>query len=153
MGTKTGTAEKVSTEVCLHAEMAYQQARARGGPQRTRAELRAQKPHKGSCYTSSMCAWGHLPDSGREVMVLVVVDEPRGARHFGSEIAGPAAVSILKEALGVTHGSVPASEAPAAGFAPLEDGNSPGKAGRNGFELMRRALPEQPWREDAHAPR
>lgn len=154
MGTKTGTAQKVGGEVCLHTEMAYQRDLAKGEPKRTRAELRAQKAHPGDCYTSSMCAWGHLPDSPREVLVLVVVDEPRGGRHFGSEIAGPAAVSILKEALGYTHGGVRAKDAPSPGFAPLATPLD--KAGatapkQDPFGVRLRALPEQPWREAGHA--
>jgi len=155
MGTKTGTAEKVGTEVCLHAEMAYNRDRARGTQAAlSRAELRARKPHRGSCYTSSMCAWGHLDDSSREVLVLVVVDEPRGARHFGSEIAGPAAVSILKEALGYTHGGVRTKDAPRPGFAPMEKLAAPAGGAlrsKDGFESRVRALPEQPWREAGHA--
>jgi cell division protein FtsI/penicillin-binding protein 2 len=155
MGTKTGTAQKVPDEVCLHAELAYNRDRARSGaPALTRAELRAQKPHRGSCYTASMCAWGHLPDSSREVLVLVVVDEPRGSAHYGSEIAGPAAVSILKEALGYTHGGVRAKDAPQPGFAPLEAlaprGGS-AAAHKDIYESRLRALPEQPWGEAGRA--
>jgi hypothetical protein len=155
MGTKTGTAQKVGTEVCLHAEMAYNRERAQNGaPALTRAQLRARKPHAGNCYTASMCAWGRLPDSQREVLVLVVVDEPRGGRHYGSEIAGPAAVSILKEALGYTHGGVRAKDAPQPGFAPLEKLALPagGAArGKDEYEARVRALPGQPWREAGHA--
>ena len=101
-----------------------------------------------------MCAWGHLDDSSREVLVLVVVDEPRGARHFGSEIAGPAAVSILKEALGYTHGGVRTKDAPRPGFAPMEKLAAPAGGAlrsKDGFESRVRALPEQPWREAGHA--
>ncbi|MFT5080601.1 MAG: hypothetical protein ACI84E_001258, partial [Planctomycetota bacterium] len=55
---------------------------------------------------SSIAAVGHLPDSPsgveREIFVLVVVDEPQGEK-FGSRVAGPAAVAVLAEALGVTR--------------------------------------------------
>jgi hypothetical protein len=155
MGTKTGTAQKVESEVCLHAELAYNRDFAKGAsPALTRAQLRARKPHGGSCYTASMCAWGHLPDSSREVLVFVVVDEPRGVRHYGSEIAGPAAMSILKEALGYTHGGVRAKDAPQPGFAPLD--KPPQTAGgaaakKDGIETRVRALPGQPWREAGRA--
>lgn len=159
MGTKTGTAQKVGNEVCLHTELDYQRELAHGGARRTREDLRAHKPHGGSCYTCSMCAWGRLPDSQREVLVLVVVDEPRGTRHYGSEIAGPAAISILKEALGYTHGGVRASGGASAGFAPLDEdlskrASQPGTPRKKDkYDELRRSLGEQPWREDAHAPR
>jgi cell division protein FtsI/penicillin-binding protein 2 len=155
MGTKTGTAQKVKGEVCLHAELAYNRDFAKGlSPQQTRAQLRERKPHSGDCYTCSMCAWGHLPDSTREVLVMVVVDEPRGIRHYGSEIAGPAAMSILKEALGYTHGGVRALDAPRQGFAPLESQSTTGGAAaprKNTYESRTRTLPDQPWREAGHA--
>ena len=153
MGTKTGTAQKVGGEVCLHTEMAYQRELAQGGPHRTRQELKGLKSHGGPCYTSSMCAWGHLPDSTREVMVLLVVDEPRGGSHYGSEVAGPATISILKEALGYTHGGVRVNEAPKSGFAPLEiQFGKPGAAAKqDSFGVRLRALPEQPWREVGRA--
>ncbi len=155
MGTKTGTAQKVKGEVCLHAELEYNRDFAKGrSPALSRAQLRTRKPHSGDCYTCSMCAWGHLPDSSREVLVFVVVDEPRGIRHYGSEIAGPAAMSILKEALGYTHGGVRSADAPRAGFAPF--GNLAGSAGgaaprKDAFETRTRTLPAQPWREAGHA--
>jgi cell division protein FtsI/penicillin-binding protein 2 len=155
MGTKTGTAQKVKGEVCLHAELAYNRDFAQGrSAQQTRAQLRARKPHSGDCYTCSMCAWGHLPDSNREVLVMVVVDEPRGIRHYGSEIAGPAAMSILKEALGYTHGGVRALDAPSRGFAPLESQSSTAGGAaphKNTYESRTRTLPDQPWREAGHA--
>jgi len=155
MGTKTGTAEKLPTEVCLHAEMAYNRERAKhAAPALTRAQLLSKKSHARGCYTASMCAWGRLPDSPREVMVLVVVDEPRGSRHYGSEIAGPATISILKEALGYTHGGVRAKDAPRPGFAPLEMAAVPAGGtpkSKEAFESRVRALPEQPWREAGRA--
>jgi len=155
MGTKTGTAQKVKGEVCLHAELAYNRDFAKGAsPALTRAQLRARMPHGGSCYTCSMCAWGHLPDSTREVLVYVVVDEPRSVKHYGSEIAGPAAMSILKEALGYTHGGVRVMDAPHPGFAPIEkplQTAGAGAAKKDGIESRARTLPLQPWREAGRA--
>jgi hypothetical protein len=103
MGTKTGTAQKVPGEVCLHVELQHNQEHGCRGAAECRRQLAGQHVHGGPCYTSSMCIWGRRLDGGREVMVLVVVDEPRGARHFGSQVAGPAAKAILREALGLTH--------------------------------------------------
>lgn len=124
MGTKTGTTEKVGTELCLHLELEHnrlvREGKASGGEahrcgRTCRAELVAREtPHKGSCYTSSICAFGHLQTDeealAREVMVLVVVDEPRGGEKFGSRVAGPAAMRILQEALGRTEDGVSLAE-------------------------------------------
>ena len=54
-------------------------------------------------YTSSVVAVGHLPGTyaSREIMVLVVVDEPHEGK-FGSAVAGPTAVALLAEALGLS---------------------------------------------------
>ena len=49
-----------------------------------------------------MCIFGRHPETGREIMVLVVADEPRGKEKYGSRVAGPTAVAILREALGLT---------------------------------------------------
>ena len=38
----------------------------------------------------------------REVMAFIVVDEPRGEHYYGSQIAGPAVMKVLQEALGLT---------------------------------------------------
>jgi len=38
----------------------------------------------------------------REIMTFIVVDEPRGERYYGSQIAGPAVMKVLQEALGLT---------------------------------------------------
>lgn len=113
MGTKTGTAEKISTELCLHVEL--QHNRELQDPEGKHGELHRcdsecrealkalPKPHRRSCYTSSICAFGRLPGTDRELMVLLVVDEPRGKEKYGSRVAGPAARRVLFEALGVTH--------------------------------------------------
>lgn len=110
MGTKTGTSEKTPDELCLHTELQHNRdlrdkkvpdSHGCGGA--CRGELRqVQKGHR-KCYTSSICAFGRLPETEREVMVLVVVDEPQGKNHYGSQIAGPAAKAILHEVLGLTR--------------------------------------------------
>lgn len=115
MGTKTGTTMKNSGIVCSHLLMPLATEYTEAGFVPTIAQVKADrarllqtaKPHdRSSCYTSSIAAVGHLPDSPsgveREIFVLVVVDEPRGEK-FGSRVAGPAAVSVLAEALGVTR--------------------------------------------------
>jgi hypothetical protein len=107
-----------------------------------------------------MCAFGRLPESDREVIVLVVVDEPRGGKKYGADVAGRAAVSILKEALGLTRGGVPTVHDDAPGpFAPLgveaaADPRATAPAGHSGHAPVR--LPrtsDQPWAEDEHASR
>ncbi len=108
LGTKTGTAQKVPSELCVHVELAHNVEHHKAGTscsRACRARLKgAAKPH-GVCYTSSMCVWGSREGDSREVMVLVVVDEPRGEAKYGSRVAGPTAMRILREALGVTrHG-------------------------------------------------
>jgi hypothetical protein len=98
MGTKTGTAEKVATEVCLHVELEHQQ-RHHECDQACRRSLKGVRVHDRSCYTSSMVTFGRLPEDEREVLVFVVVDEPRGRDKFGADVAGEAAVEILARAL------------------------------------------------------
>jgi len=108
IGTKTGTTEKVGAELCLHVELPHNaEVHGDGEPclKACRNQLKGQKAHKVSsrpCYTCSTCAFGYLPDDGREVLVLVVVEDPRGEEKFGSRVAGPAAVSILRRSLGLT---------------------------------------------------
>lgn len=140
MGTKTGTAQKVGDEVCLHVEAEHHLHHAGcTGSRACRQKLVGQKPHRGLCYTSSMCIFGRLPDSEREVLVLVVVEEPRKGRKFGADVAGPAAYAILAEALGRTHGGVrPKGDAPP-GFV--------------SFEAPGITLSEQPWMEVDRAAR
>lgn len=105
VGTKTGTAERVPSELCIHLELAHQAQHAEQHTSCSRA-CRASakslpKPHAKSCITLSMAAFGRRLDSEREVLVLVMVDEPLKGR-YGSDTAGPAAVAILREALGDT---------------------------------------------------
>ncbi len=112
MGTKTGTAEKVATELCLHVELEHNEL-ARGlsghscGKACRRELLSRGRQHRMSCYTSSICAFARVPGDDEERMVLLVVDEPRGKEKFGSRVAGPAAMRILQEALGRTVQGVP----------------------------------------------
>jgi hypothetical protein len=137
MGTKTGTAERTAAELCLHVELAHIKAHGCNGSAACRAALKGQKAHRGSCYTSSMCIFGHRPEGGREVMVYVVVDEPRGKLHYGSEVAGPAALAILREALGFTR-----------------DGGEVEQAGPDGFHAVTEAAldaGDQPWAESTRA--
>lgn len=146
MGTKTGTAQKVPGEVCLHAELAHNRQHACRGARACRAKLVNVRPHNSSCYTSSMCIFGRLPGSEREVMVLVVVDEPRGGKKYGSDVAGPAAAGILKEALGYTRDGNRVLPPPVDGFAPLDERCPPRVAGR--IEVS-----EAPWLEVTGASR
>jgi hypothetical protein len=120
IGTKTGTTEKVPTEMCLHVELPALAQHALDGTRMTTAERRSlatQREHFGrrrsTCYTSSMCAIGRMHD-GRELMVLIVVEDPTGPEKFGSLVAGPTAVAVLRRALGLPrkHGEALADSAP-----------------------------------------
>lgn len=163
MGTKTGTAQKVPGEVCLHVEAQHHLDHPGcTGERACRTKLAGQRSHKSACYTSSMCIWGHLPFEGDahadgshgapgELMVLVVVDEPRKGKKFGADVAGPAAIAILKEALGLTRNGTRPSELSAEGFAAIE-----GDAARALDQRASSLLAEQPWMESTearHAPR
>ncbi|MBI5365126.1 MAG: hypothetical protein HZA53_18255 [Planctomycetes bacterium] len=140
MGTKTGTAQKVPGEVCLHVEAQHHMEHAGcTGSKGCREKLQGLKAHKGPCYTSSMCAWGRLPGDPRELLVLVVVDEPRKGKKFGADVAGPAAAAILKEALGHTHGGV------------LPEAIGP--EGFQAFQAPAAQLSDRPWMEVSGAPR
>ncbi len=108
VGTKTGTTEKVPTEVSLHVEWPRQIELAAEGLPWTTAEHRALIGerqnlgfHERICYTSSMCVVGRLPGNEREVLVLLVVDEPRSRKKFGADVAGAAAVAIMRHAHGL----------------------------------------------------
>jgi len=114
---KTGTTEKEAGVACLHLELDRNERNAglEGGSAHPDfvpfSSLRGVPvPHGGSCYTSSICLAGRVPGSEREVMVLMVVDEPRARKKFGSDVAGPPAIRVLKEALGLTMGGVPLHE-------------------------------------------
>lgn len=139
---KTGTTEKEPGVVCLHKELERNAHNAQlpGGRQDpgfvTFNQIKQQpKPHSRSCYTSSICLVGRVPGEEREVMVLIVVEEPTTKLKFGSDVAGPWAIAALKEALGLTvHGEPVAERAvwePSYGYEEAPEG----------------AL--QPWREAA----
>ncbi len=121
VGTKTGTAQKVSTEICLHVELAHQAWHSKQGTscnRQCRAKLAGvSRPHS-DCYTSSMVIFGRREDGGREVMVYVVVDDKTAGERYGSAAAGPAAAAILREALGLTAYSEPLEKLDAKGFVP-----------------------------------
>lgn len=111
MGTKTGTTWKEDGVLSTRVELEALAAHIYAGNQPTNAEWRAERKALQAAhrfdkneYTSSVIAVGHLPggDPSDEVMVLVVVDEPREGK-FGSQVAGPTAVALLAEALGVTR--------------------------------------------------
>lgn len=120
VGSKTGTAQKVPSEVCLHVELAERARWEAEGLPATRERMeslgRLAKPHP-RCYTSSICVFGRAPTSEREIMVLVVVDEPRGKERFGGKVAGPAAARVLAEALGLTRAGHLPNRDVVAGFA------------------------------------
>jgi cell division protein FtsI/penicillin-binding protein 2 len=119
VGTKTGTAQKVGTELCVHVELAARERWREAGLPATRARFEElahePKPHR-NCYTSSICVFGSRADDGRELMVFVAVEEPRGKQRFGSKVAGPAAARVLAEALGLTQGGAPPRNETARGF-------------------------------------
>ncbi len=121
-GTKTGTAQKVGREICLHAELEHQQAHHAAATRCTRAcraELVGRRDGHGSCYTSSMVAYGSLPEArDQELFVLVVGEEPRGTLHYGSQVAGPTAVHLLREALAMRRRDERRREARPARFRP-----------------------------------
>jgi cell division protein FtsI/penicillin-binding protein 2 len=120
-GTKTGTAEKVSTEVCLHVELEHQAKHAKQGTKCSKACRKkltgAPRNHK-SCYTSSMVIFGRRESGGRELLVYVVVDDRSSGERYGSAAAGPAATAILREALGLTANAEPLVQVDPNGFVP-----------------------------------
>jgi hypothetical protein len=56
--------------------------------------------------------------------VYVVVDEPRGGKKYGADVAGPAAVGILEEALGYVRGGTKYSAPTLEGFVAMEAADS-----------------------------
>jgi cell division protein FtsI/penicillin-binding protein 2 len=156
VGTKTGTAQKVPGEVCLHVELAHQAEHRRAGtrcPRACRARLGSDRPGHRECYTSSMCMWGRTHDSEREVLVLVVVEEPRGMEKYGSRVSGPLAAKLLREALGQTSMGQPLIRASVGGFLPMDslaakadDPASPSKSAA-GRTPQGHDAPSLPWAE------
>lgn len=135
MGTKTGTSEKVGSEICLHVELQHNRDHGCRGARACRKSLvGAPRDHR-TCYTSSMCAYGRVPGTEREVMVLVVVDEPRGPKKYGSEVAGPAAAAILEEALMTRRDGVRPPTLSPEGFAHLVAGEPPGSKTPNSSSM------------------
>lgn len=107
IGTKTGTTEKVPSELCVHLELDAQASTAISGRKWTKAQRDSlfdlAKPHRrSSCYTSSMCAAGKATVGGveREIMVLIVADDPMGPERFGSKVTGPTTIAVLRQAFG-----------------------------------------------------
>jgi len=107
IGTKTGTTQKVPTELCLHVELPHNVRHELEGSRCTRAcrksmvGARDHARRRRTCYTSSMCVVGRLPGSSSELLVFLVVEDPRSSAKFGSDVAGPAAVAILRRAFGL----------------------------------------------------
>ena len=115
LGTKTGTAEKQGSELCVHVELSERKRWSDAGLPATKARYESlhsiPKSHQTSCYTSSICMFGSRDDDARRLLVFVVVEEPRGKQKFGSKVAGPAAARILAEALSLTvNGETPRGE-------------------------------------------
>ncbi len=107
VGTKTGTTEKVHSEVCIHVELQHAMQHRKQGTSCSKAcyaALRGQRDHKSkrvTCYTSSMCALGQLEPGGPMIMALIVVDDPRSKEKFGGDVAGASAVRMLRLAHGL----------------------------------------------------
>ena len=117
-GSKTGTTEKEQGVVCVHLEQERNHAnrgkRSGDADFITYAKTKATpKPHKRACYVSSICVFGHLEGDDREVMVYLVADEALKNGKYGSKIAGPAAMKLLHEAIGLTRNGVPTWTEPA----------------------------------------
>lgn len=157
IGTKTGTTEKVSTELCVHLEMEALARFAREGRRWTSTDRKAlfqqAKVHRRStCYTSSICAAGRVvtEDGPREVMVLVVADDPRGSERFGSRVTGGTAIAILRQALGLsrTPASLAGDEArrePSSGRRVLFDGGNQRAASSGGAFDATWLAEDLPW--------
>jgi cell division protein FtsI/penicillin-binding protein 2 len=120
VGTKTGTAERVHGEPCVHVELSHNEQHAQdqtGCSKACYASMKAQqRPHSRACKTLSMVAFGRRPSDDQDVLVLVVVDEPLQGSRYGSDTAGPAAGKLLREALGLTAFGAERSVERVAGF-------------------------------------
>jgi cell division protein FtsI (penicillin-binding protein 3) len=101
-GSKTGTTEKEAGVACSHLEAEHHLRHRQEGSDCSRAcyaSLRGKSAHRFSCYTSSMCLIGRLTPTSPQVLVLVVVDERGKGPRYGADVAGPAAVRLLRRAL------------------------------------------------------
>jgi len=81
------------------------------------------------------------PAGGRELLVLVVVEEPRRQGKFGSRVAGPAALAVMLRALGVEDGP----------DGPVAVAQESSKSAPDGFGASRVALRNRaarPWADD-----
>jgi len=112
IGTKTGTTEKVPSELCLHVELPALAAHAERGTRMSDSERKAlsgRHQHfdrkRGVCYTSSMVAIGRNRD-GRELLTLIVIEDPTGPERYGSRVAGPTAIAVLRQAFGLPRSHV-----------------------------------------------
>ena len=103
-GSKTGTTEKEEGVPCSHLEAEHQLHHKEQGTACSSAcfrTLRGKRAHPHSCYTSSMCLMGRLTQDGPMILVLVVADERGKGPRYGADVAGPAAVHLLRLALGL----------------------------------------------------
>jgi cell division protein FtsI/penicillin-binding protein 2 len=115
---KTGTAERVSTEGCPHDEhraLARAAAEGRSLTPAERARLRGSRNsgHR-NCYTASICLVGRAKGSERELMTFIVVEDASARSafsHFGSRVAGPPAMRVLRVALGLSPETIGAQAA------------------------------------------
>ena len=82
----------------------------------------------------------------REVMVLVVVEEAKKGGRYGSEIAGPAGLAVLRESLGLTRGGVESRMLDEKGFNVVDP---EGECRRRTAE----GAHDHPWAEDVRASR
>ncbi len=107
LGTKTGTTEKVPTEICLHVELQHAAKHDAEGSSCSRscyATMAGQRDHHGrrkTCYTSSMCVVGRVGPDEPTYLTLVVVDDPRSKAKFGGDVAGSSAVRLLRLSAGL----------------------------------------------------
>lgn len=137
MGTKTGTTWKEPGVLPTAVEMAALAKHIQAGSQPTNEEWRRERKELArlyagpqEAYTSSVVAVGHLPGQSieDELMVLIVVDEPDKGK-FGSQVAGPTAVTLLAEALGLTKYGEEKEVVLEGDFMPLELGDADVDAG------------------------
>ncbi|QDU66703.1 penicillin-binding transpeptidase domain-containing protein [Engelhardtia mirabilis] len=112
---KTGTTEKLAFDVCEHKYRSeYSHALETGADwddAAVRSRLRGDFSPRRACYVPSIVVMAAHPETGREVLVMLVVDDPHGDEKFGSKVAGPAAVDVLCRALGLRAPSEPVAQA------------------------------------------